>query len=101
MHYHWQSRKLLCSYVVTSTACALRSRPVDPTRRRSMTEPLGFPALSTAIPKDQALFTGIHNFAQDVFDTVREPLIVLDAAMRVRSANTAFYGTFRVAPEET
>ncbi len=47
------------------------------------------------------LFTGIHNFAQDVFDTVREPLIVLDAAMRVRSANTAFYGTFRVAPEET
>src|SRR5687767_13519740 len=47
------------------------------------------------------LFNNIDNFAQDVFDTVREPLIVLDAAMRVRSANTAFYGTFRVVPEET
>jgi signal transduction histidine kinase/CheY-like chemotaxis protein len=45
--------------------------------------------------------TDIQNFAQDVFDTVREPLLVLDAGLRVRSANTAFYQTFRVSSEET
>jgi signal transduction histidine kinase/CheY-like chemotaxis protein len=47
------------------------------------------------------LVADIQNFAQDVFDTVREPLLVLDAALRVRSANSAFYRTFRVAAAET
>jgi len=43
------------------------------------------------------LVADIQNFAQDVFDTVREPLLVLDAALRVRSANSTFYKTFRVS----
>jgi signal transduction histidine kinase/DNA-binding response OmpR family regulator len=43
----------------------------------------------------------IQNFAQDVFDTVREPLLVLDASLRVRSANNSFYQTFRVSAAET
>jgi signal transduction histidine kinase/DNA-binding response OmpR family regulator len=47
------------------------------------------------------LVADIQNFAQDVFDTVREPLIVLDAALRVRSANSAFYQTFQVVAAET
>ncbi|HXI11153.1 MAG TPA: response regulator [Thermoanaerobaculia bacterium] len=47
------------------------------------------------------LVADIQNFAQDVFDTVREPLIILDVALRVRSANSAFYRTFRVSPSET
>src|SRR5438067_12703802 len=47
------------------------------------------------------LIPDIQNFAQDVFDTVREPLLILDAALRVRSANTAFYKTFRISPGET
>jgi len=47
------------------------------------------------------LVADIQNFAQDVFDTVREPLLVLDAALRVRSANSAFYQTFRVSSQET
>src|SRR5436853_110627 len=49
----------------------------------------------------QPLVADIQNFAQDVFDTVREPLLVLDAALRVRSANSAFYQTFHVSAEET
>jgi len=53
--------------------------------------------IATARP----LGPGIENFAQDVFDTVREPLLVLDAALRVRSANSAFYKTFNVSPDET
>src|SRR5688572_8002141 len=53
------------------------------------------------LAKPQPLVADIQNFAQDVFDTVREPLLVLDAALRVRSANTAFYQTFHVSAEET
>lgn len=32
----------------------------------------------------------VQDYAQNVVDTVREPLLVLDAALRVRSANRAF-----------
>jgi signal transduction histidine kinase/CheY-like chemotaxis protein len=74
-----------------------------------MTESRGAPTLEIeAVPlqkeriaKPQPLVADIQNFAQDVFDTVREPLIVLDAGLRVRSANTAFYQTFHVSSEET
>ncbi|HYI11950.1 MAG TPA: response regulator [Thermoanaerobaculia bacterium] len=70
-----------------------------------MSEPLGFtphgrdPGAGIAaatLPADD-----LQDFARDVFDTVREPLLVLDAALRVRLANNAFYETFRVSPEET
>lgn len=36
-----------------------------------------------------------------VVRTVREPLVILDARLRVRPANPAFYRTFRADPEET
>lgn len=42
-----------------------------------------------------------QNFAQNIVDTVREPLVILDAELCVRSANRAFYQTFRVSPAET
>ncbi|MGI9108062.1 MAG: PAS domain-containing sensor histidine kinase [Pyrinomonadaceae bacterium] len=47
------------------------------------------------------LVEDIQNFSQNIVDTVREPLLILDAALRVRSANRAFYKTFQVSPEET
>jgi PAS domain-containing protein len=47
------------------------------------------------------LVEDIQNDAQNVVDTVREPLLILDATLRVRSANRAFYQTFHVSPEET
>jgi PAS domain S-box-containing protein len=40
-------------------------------------------------------------FAESVLATLREPLLVLDAALRVRLANRAFYRMFRVAPAAT
>ncbi len=40
-------------------------------------------------------------FAKSIVATVREPLVVLDADLRVVSANRAFYRTFQVAPQET
>jgi PAS domain-containing protein len=39
--------------------------------------------------------------ADDIVDTVREPLLVLDADLRVQRANRSFYQTFKVAPEDT
>ena len=38
--------------------------------------------------------------AEDIVETIREPLVVLDAALRVVAANTAFYSTFRLPPGE-
>ncbi|MGQ9689334.1 MAG: sensor histidine kinase [Desulfobaccales bacterium] len=40
-------------------------------------------------------------FVESIVQTLREPLLVLDADLRVVSANPAFYRTFQVAPEET
>ena len=37
----------------------------------------------------------------DILDTVREPLIVLDAEFHVTQANRAFFSTFRVEPADT
>jgi PAS domain S-box-containing protein len=38
---------------------------------------------------------------EDIVETVRQPLIVLDSDLRVVSANRSFYGLFKVRPEET
>jgi signal transduction histidine kinase/CheY-like chemotaxis protein len=49
----------------------------------------------------QRLLEQIETYAQDVVDTVREPLLILDSSLRVHSANRAFYQTFHVSSEET
>src|SRR4051794_31006441 len=49
----------------------------------------------------EAVVEDIQDYAQNIVDTVREPLLILDATLRVRSANRAFYQTFHVSPGET
>ncbi|MBA4031219.1 MAG: hybrid sensor histidine kinase/response regulator [Planctomyces sp.] len=49
----------------------------------------------------QPLVDEIQNYAQNIVDTVREPLLILDATLRVQSANRAFYQTFHVSAGET
>jgi len=39
-------------------------------------------------------------YAQNIIDTVREPLLVLDSDLRVVSANRSFYQIFKVIPKE-
>ena len=51
--------------------------------------------------KRRPLVEDIQDYAQNIVDTVREPLLILDATLRVRSANRAFYQTFHVSPGET
>ena len=49
----------------------------------------------------EPLVEDIQNYALNIVDTVREPLLILDATLRVRSANRASYQTFQVSAEET
>jgi two-component system CheB/CheR fusion protein len=44
---------------------------------------------------------GARNFAEAIVATVREPLLILDAALRVRTANQSFYTCFRTGREQT
>jgi len=43
----------------------------------------------------------LETYSQDIVDTVREPLLILDTTLRVHTANRAFYQTFQVSPGET
>ena len=40
-------------------------------------------------------------YAESIVDTVREPLLVLDGELRVKSASRSFYRVFGVTPQET
>jgi PAS domain S-box-containing protein len=51
--------------------------------------------------KPETLVEDIQNYAMNIVDTVREPLLILDTTLRVQSANRAFYQTFQVSLEET
>jgi two-component system CheB/CheR fusion protein len=41
------------------------------------------------------------NYAEGIIETVREPFVILDVDLRVKSANRSFYRTFQVSKEET
>jgi PAS domain-containing protein len=40
-------------------------------------------------------------YAENIVETVREPLVVLDSDLKVLTANHSFYETFTVTPEAT
>ena len=40
-------------------------------------------------------------YKESIVDTVREPLLVLDSKLHVRTASQSFYRTFGVSPEQT
>ncbi|MHB8828683.1 MAG: PAS domain-containing hybrid sensor histidine kinase/response regulator [Syntrophales bacterium] len=42
-----------------------------------------------------------RRYAESIVETIREPLLVLDANLKIISANRNFYRTFKVAPGET
>jgi PAS domain S-box-containing protein len=41
------------------------------------------------------------NYCECIIATLREPFIVLDSTLRIKTANRCFYETFNVLPEET
>src|SRR5579884_3518816 len=70
---------------------------------KSMAETLGFQStkVKARVPATAALNPDLQNFAQDLFDTVREPMLLLNSELRIRSANAAFYRTFHMSAAET
>jgi diguanylate cyclase (GGDEF)-like protein/PAS domain S-box-containing protein len=42
-----------------------------------------------------------REYAENIVETVREPLVVLNSELRILTANHSFYDTFQVTPEET
>ncbi|MFO7525291.1 MAG: PAS domain S-box protein [Ignavibacteriaceae bacterium] len=42
-----------------------------------------------------------NEFAENIINTVREPLLILDKDLRVVKASRSFYNFFKVSPEET
>ncbi len=42
-----------------------------------------------------------RDFAMSIVETVRQPLLVLDADLRIKMANRAFYRTFQLSPQHT
>ena len=42
-----------------------------------------------------------REYAENIVETVREPLVVLSAELKIITANSSFYDTFKVTPEET
>jgi PAS domain S-box-containing protein len=40
-------------------------------------------------------------YAENIVETVRQPLLVLDSELKILTANLCFYETFNVTPEET
>ncbi|GAM11150.1 cellulose synthesis regulatory protein [Geobacter sp. OR-1] len=42
-----------------------------------------------------------REYAENIVETVREPLVVLDADLKILTVNQSFYNTFKVTPEAT
>jgi PAS domain-containing protein len=42
-----------------------------------------------------------RSYAENIVETVREPLLALDGDLKIVSANRSFYHTFKVTPSET
>lgn len=49
----------------------------------------------------EPLVDEIYNFPRNIGEKLHQPLLTLDAHLRVRPANRAGYQTFHVSPEET
>ena len=63
-----------------------------------------YEALKISTHKCMELETGIQEareYAENIVETVREPLVVLDSDLKILTANHSFYDTFIVTTEET
>lgn len=53
------------------------------------------------LKRSEQVIAAARDFAANTLETVRESLLVLDAQLRIESANRAFYRTFGVSPQLT
>lgn len=57
--------------------------------------------LNTELQQRNTQMQEARDYAEAIVETIREPLLVLDADLRVQRANQAFYQHFQVAPVDT
>ena len=55
----------------------------------------------TELQRAAQLLVEAKAYAEDIVETLRDPLLVLNSSARVKSANRAFYDLFQVSPQET
>lgn len=72
---------------------------VDTTQRREIEEKLRQEIIEREKSEQKIKIT--LSYAENIVNTVREPLLVLDGDMHVVSVNQSFYRMFGVTPEET
>lgn len=53
------------------------------------------------LKRSEEMITEARIYAENIVETVWEPLVILDAHLRVVSANRSFYRSFQITPEET
>jgi PAS domain S-box-containing protein len=58
-------------------------------------------ALEGKLNQAEQIALKARRYAESIVEAVREPLVVLDADLKVVSANRSFFKTFKVTPEET
>ncbi len=64
----------------------------------------GFSKVTHDITERKQLETEIQDareYAENIVETVREPLVVLNSDLKILTANHSFYDTFKVTPEDT
>ena len=54
-----------------------------------------------ALKRSERTIRAARDYAESIIATVREPMLVLTADLRIERANRAFYDTFREAPDKT
>ncbi|MEY2408881.1 MAG: two-component system, chemotaxis family, CheB/CheR fusion protein [Verrucomicrobiota bacterium] len=54
-----------------------------------------------ALKQNELAIASARDYAESIVETVREPLVVLDADLHVESANRSFYRAFHSRPSET
>lgn len=57
--------------------------------------------LNNELVSNNERLTESRNYSQDIIATLREPLVVLDQNLKVKSANTVFYKKFQLEEPET
>jgi two-component system CheB/CheR fusion protein len=55
----------------------------------------------TELKKAEEEIQKAREYAENIVDTVREPLLILSTDLKVVSANRSFYKTFHMSPNET
>jgi PAS domain-containing protein len=79
---------------------ALRTR-LDATEQRLQEANEILQAQIAERKRTEETFEKAQKYTEGIVETIREPLLVLTADLKVITANRSFYETFHVTPEET